>query len=223
VGDLHGRLIAFDLDGTVIDSRRDLTNSANELVQELGGSPLSETAVASMVGEGAALLVRRVLASAGLPDRPGALARFLDIYDTRLLQHTVPYEGVVEALEAARTRARVTLLTNKPFRATTRILDGLGLTPLFDEVIGGDGPHPRKPDPTSLLAMMVRADAGHAGTLLVGDSAVDHETAVRAGVRCCLVKYGFGWRSLTDAQLAGAAWVVETAPELPAVFDRLST
>lgn len=219
MGDLRGRLIAFDLDGTVIDSSRDLTNSANALIEELGGESLSEAAVAGMVGEGAALLVRRVLAAAGLSDRPAALARFLEIYDARLLQHTVPYEGIVEVLRAARAHARVTLLTNKPLHATSRILDGLGLAPLFDEVIGGDSPYPRKPDPSSLLAMMARADARATHTLLVGDSAVDYETALRAGVRCCLVNYGFG--GLTSAQRAGAAWVVETAIELTTVFERL--
>ena len=78
MGDIHRRLIAFDLDGTLVDSRRDLTDSANQLIDELGGAPLSEDAVGRMVGEGAALLVSRALDAAGLGDRPGALARFLD-------------------------------------------------------------------------------------------------------------------------------------------------
>jgi len=219
VGDIHGRLIAFDLDGTVIDSRRDLTNSANELVLELGGEPLSEAAVAGMVGEGAALLVRRVLAAAGLPDQPEALARFLDIYDTRLLQHTVPYEGIVDALQVARAYARVTLLTNKPLHATSRILDGLGLAALFDEVIGGDGPYPRKPDPSSLLAMMTRAGATPERTLLVGDSAIDRDTARRAGVRCCLVSYGFGRPTLDRAPESDAEWTIAEAARLPEVIE----
>ena len=119
------RLIAFDLDGTLIDSRRDLADSANELIIELGGSPLAEEAVGRMVGEGAAVLVRRALAAARLTDRRDALKRFLEIYDTRLLRHTHLYDGVTGVLRFAGTIGRVALLTNKPLAPSLRILEGL--------------------------------------------------------------------------------------------------
>jgi phosphoglycolate phosphatase len=193
VGHLH-QLIAFDLDGTLIDSRRDLADSANQLIQELGGEPLTEEQIGSMVGEGAALLVRRALRAAGRVERAHALQRFLHIYDERLLNHTRVYDGIAEVIRQVRERARLTVLTNKPAAPTERILVGLGLRNCFDEVIGGDGPYPRKPDPAGLNAMMAAANATARDTLLVGDSAVDLETARRAGVRCCLVSYGFGFR-----------------------------
>ena len=223
MGHVHRRLIAFDLDGTIVDSRRDLTDSANQLIDELGGAPQSEDAVGLMVGEGAALLVSRALAAAGLGDRLGGLARFLEIYDARLLQHTVPYEGIRDALHAARACARVAVLTNKPLRPTERILDALDLRSLVDEVVGGDGPHPRKPDPASLLALIQGAGATPARALLVGDSAIDLETARRAAVRCCLAKYGFGRVTIRadrlTGDLTGAEWTVERPAELQAVFD----
>ena len=193
MGHLH-RLIAFDLDGTIIDSRRDLAESANQLIEEYGGQPLTEEQIGEMVGEGAGLLVRRAMRAAGRPDLAHALERFLEIYDQRLLNHTRLYAGLDDVLLQARARARLTVLTNKPLAPTERILAALGVRDAFEEVIGGDGPHPRKPDPAALYAMMTSAGADARDTLLVGDSAIDLETARRAGVRCCLVSYGFGFR-----------------------------
>lgn len=220
------RLIAFDLDGTLVDSRRDLAESANQLITELGGVPLPEDAIVGMVGEGAALLVRRALAAAGLGDAPGALsaalARFLEIYDGRLLRHTRPYEGIAEAVRAARRHARVAVLTNKPVGASDHILEGLGLRDLFDEVVGGDGPLPRKPDPASLVALMERAGATAPNTLLVGDSVIDHQTARRASSRCCLAAYGFGYATFPVEQLTGDEWVAADPLELVAIIERFA-
>jgi phosphoglycolate phosphatase len=194
VGNLH-RLIAFDLDGTLIDSRRDLADSANDLIVALGGAALPEDAIAAMVGEGAGLLVRRAVTAAGLTEPPDALARFLAFYDARLLNHTRPYPGIVDTVRLARTVARVVVLTNKPRQPSERILEGLGMRELFDDVVGGDGPLPRKPDPGALLALMDTAGAASESTLLVGDSPIDFKTAANAGVRCCIVSFGFGFRN----------------------------
>jgi phosphoglycolate phosphatase len=196
-------LIAFDLDGTLIDSRRDLADSANDLILELGGAALSEDAIARMVGEGARLLVRRALAAAGLDEPPDAVARFLAFYDQRLLNHTRLYDGAEDAVRLAREHARVVILTNKPKGPTGRILEGLGIRRLFDDVVGGDGPLPRKPDPAALLALMDAAGADQRTTLMVGDSAIDHQTAINAGVPCCLVSFGFGFTTFPREQLTG--------------------
>jgi phosphoglycolate phosphatase len=222
VGDLRGRLIAFDLDGTLVDSRRDLAEAANQLVQELHGEPLPEDTVARMIGEGAAVLVDRVLHAAGLAGPPDALDRFLSIYDVRLLNHTVPYPGVPEALRAARAHGRVALLTNKPILATTRLLDAFGWRGEFDDVVGGDGPYPRKPDPEGFQALMRRADSIPEASLLVGDSAIDHRTAQAADAHCCLVEYGFGRVTFGPDYPPADVWSVETAADLPLVFDRFA-
>jgi phosphoglycolate phosphatase len=218
VGDVR-RLIAFDLDGTLVDSRRDLADSANDLIVERGGRSLSEEAIGRMIGEGARVLVERALAAAGVPDDEAALTRFLEIYDTRLLNHTYAYPGIREAVRAARQGARVAVLTNKPLRPSERILSALALRDLFDEVVGGDGPHARKPDPTSLLAMMRSAGATGEDTLLVGDSPIDHETARRAAARCCLVSYGFGYRPVAPERFGGNDWVVADTAALTVAIE----
>ena len=150
MGHVHGRLIAFDLDGTLVDSSRDLADSVNELLAELGAVLVPRESITGMIGEGARVLIQRALAASGRPDTPEALSRFLAIYDTRLLAHTRPYDGVVDVVRTARRHARTAVLTNKPLKPTEKILDGLGLRDLFDDVIGSDGPFPRKPDPAAL-------------------------------------------------------------------------
>jgi len=216
------RLIAFDLDGTLIDSRRDLADSANELIIQLGGTPLPEETIGEMVGEGASLLVSRAMTAAGLAEPPDAVARFLEFYDARLLNHTRPYPGMVDVVRLAREHARVALLTNKPRQPSERILDGLGLRTLFDEVVGGDGPLPRKPDPGALRALMNTAGAEPASTLLVGDSPIDYRTAVNGGVRCCLVSFGFGFRNFGPGQPGGDAAVASDAAELAEIVRRFA-
>jgi phosphoglycolate phosphatase len=213
-------LIVFDLDGTLVDSRKDLADSANQLICELGGSSLPEETVGQMVGEGAAVLVRRALAAAGVPETSASLPRFLDIYNDRLLVHTRVYDGITEVLRAVRPHACLAVLTNKPTGPSDRILAGLGLQDLFDEVTGGDGPWPRKPEPASLLAMIERFEATRETTLLVGDSIIDRETAARAGVRCALAAYGFGYASLPPSRLPGDEWIATTPSELLNVIER---
>ena len=191
------RFAVFDLDGTLIDSRRDLADATNALIEEYGGTPLSVDAVTAMVGEGAAVLVRRALTAARLDRIPrDALERFLAHYQERLTIHTRPYEGIPEALEALRDRGiTLALLTNKPTAPTVRILELLDLARWFSDVVGGDSAAGRKPDPAGLLQMIQRAGATPASSVLVGDSRIDVQTARRAGVRVCVAKYGFGYRA----------------------------
>lgn len=196
-------LIVFDLDGTLIDSRRDLANAANALILERGGRQLPEDAIVGMVGEGAALLVQRALTGAGLPpDLDTALPRFLELYDQRLLDHTTLYPGTGEMLDALAAQATLAVLTNKPQRPTDRILDALAIAGYFQTVTGGDTPLGRKPDPAGLRAIVSRAGAEASKTVLVGDSAIDLRTARAAGTKICLVSYGFGF-PLAAAERSG--------------------
>jgi phosphoglycolate phosphatase len=222
VGHLRGRLIAFDLDGTLIDSSRDLSDSVNELLQELGVAPLPLETVTKMIGEGAKVLIRRALAASGIPEDPDAIGRFLEIYDQKLLDHTRPYEGITDVVRAARKHARVAVLTNKPLAPSEKVLAGLGMRDLFDDVIGSDGPYPRKPDPTALLALMERAGATPERTLMIGDSKIDYETARSAAARCCLVAYGFSNHTL-DGVPTGDAWVATDSSTLADIITRFLT
>ena len=208
------RLVVFDLDGTLIDSRKDLADAVNALLVELGRPLLTEAAVAGMVGEGARVLIDRALAATGADPAlaPAALPRFLALYDERLLDHTVPYAEIPELLSDLHGRVRLAVLTNKPGAATVRILEGLKLARYFEEVIGGDAAFPRKPDPAALLHLMDRFGATPSETALVGDSPIDLDTARNAGVFACLARYGFGFR-FTDAELRGV-FVVDSPREI---------
>ncbi len=209
-------LFVFDLDGTLVDSLRDLSDSANELLRQCGGEPLDMPAIGRMVGEGAATLVARVFAAARVDKPPDALARFLAIYDTKLLNYTRPYEGMAKAVETLASRAHVAVLTNKPIEATRRILDGLNLAKYFeaDAVLGGDGPLPRKPDPAGLHALCHRAKVAPADAVLVGDSLVDWQTARQAGTGICLARYGFGFWEFPQEKLNGAERVIDSPSDL---------
>lgn len=188
-------LAVFDLDGTLVDSRADLATAVNDMLRGLGAPGLPEAAVGEMVGEGAAVLVRRALAASGLdPALPDALDRFLAAYDRCLLDTTRPYDGMVDTLEGLFGRVPLAVLTNKPTHATGRVLDGLQLRQYFAHVLGGDTPLGRKPHPEGLTSLASGAGVAPAATLLVGDSAVDLETARRAGTKICLARYGFGYR-----------------------------
>jgi phosphoglycolate phosphatase len=205
------RLYVFDLDGTLVDSRRDLADSANALLAECGAAALPEDRIGDMVGEGAAVLVARVFAAAGVPIPSDALQRYLAHYDRRLLNHTRPYAGMIETLDAISARAPMAVLTNKPLAATRRILDGLGLARFFGEaVIGGDGPLPRKPEPAGLQHLASAAGVAIGSTLMVGDSVIDWETARRAASRMCLARYGFGFHGFSAGQIRAEDRVVDT-------------
>jgi phosphoglycolate phosphatase len=186
-------LLVFDLDGTLVDSRLDLAESANELLSLCAAPPLPVARIVGMVGEGARVLVERVMTAAGVDDVSGdALERFLEIYDRRLLNHTRAYAGVEAALAVVAPSATLAVLTNKPAHHTQRLLDALDLARWFPGgIVGGDTPVGRKPDPAGLRSLMAAAGAGPDTTLMVGDSTVDIDTAARAGVRICLAQYGF--------------------------------
>src|SRR5262252_8444405 len=141
-------LFVFDLDGTLIDSRRDLADATNALLLECGAPTLNEDRIGRMVGDGAATLVARAFEASRIERPPDALQRFLAIYDRHLTEHTRPYDGIADALTALGVRAVLAVLTNKPLAATRTILDRLGLARYFAPgmVFGGDGPFPRKPD-----------------------------------------------------------------------------
>lgn len=205
-------LFVFDLDGTLIDSRRDLADAVNALIVECGGAALDEGRVGGMVGDGAAVLVARAFAASHLPQPEDALPRFLAIYDRHLTDHTRPYDGIAGVLDALGARGTIALLTNKPLAATRAILERLELARYFSDelVVGGDGPHPRKPDPAGLRALMRTTDHDGARTLLIGDSLIDWNTARAARTAICLAGYGFGFEGFPRGILTNDDFVVDS-------------
>jgi phosphoglycolate phosphatase len=211
-------LMVFDLDGTLVDSSRDLANSGNDLLRAYGGAPLDDATVVGMVGDGARELVRRLLAAADLQAPVDeALERFMALYGGRLVETTRPYDGVVDVLERLHDEVALALLTNKPAGLTARLMEELDLARFFPHVIAGDQPVPRKPDPAGLRSLMGVAGVAPELTVMVGDSANDALTAAAAGTACCLVRYGFGFARLDDATRAGATWIIDRPRQLLAV------
>ena len=210
------RLIVFDLDGTLVDSRRDIAESANALLEACGGRPLPEETIGRMVGDGAATLIARAFAAAGVERPADALDRFLAIYDTRLLKHTRPYPQMPEVLDALGARTPLAVLTNKPLAATRAILSALGLARHFDEgaVVGGDGPFPRKPDPAGLRHLVSRAGVPPDAALLVGDSIVDWKAARNASTSICVARYGFGYEGFPLDELAPSDLLIDAPVDL---------
>ena len=208
-------LIVFDLDGTLVDSIHDLAEAASDLSVKYGGARLEEGDVALMIGDGAQVLVERVLARAGRSaDEPGALAEFLARYDARMFDTTRAYPGVLDTLRALADRHAMALLTNKPEDSARKVLAHTGLDGFFTHAVFGDGEFPRKPDPEGLRWLMKRHRASARRTILVGDSEVDLATARAGGVRVCLARYGFGFIRVHSASLQGDEWYLDQPQDL---------
>jgi phosphoglycolate phosphatase len=184
--------LVFDLDGTLIDSRQDITTAINRMRAGYGLPPLTLEQVVAMVGEGARVLIERAVGGE-LPatEIEPALRRYLGDYDEVLLATTRPYPGVPAMLAALAAAYPVALLSNKGEAPSRRILEGLGLAPYFRLVLGGDSLPSRKPDPAGLRLAAERLGVPTENLMLIGDTWIDARTAQAAGSRFGLVEWGF--------------------------------
>ena len=228
------RLIVFDLDGTLIDSSRDLCNSVNAALEHMGRPHLPDAIIASFVGNGAPMLVRRSLAveNGVSPDEvhdeelATAYNFFLTHYREHKLDFTTAYPGALESLAALRTKPDGTprsmaVLTNKPVRPARAICEGLGMGPFFLRIYGGDSFPLKKPDPLGIRTLMQEANAIAEETLMIGDSKVDVLTARNAGAWSLGCQFGFGPQNLMEAPpdvIVDTAWDW-TSALIPAKID----
>jgi len=186
------RALIFDLDGTLIDSKQDLIRSVNAMLVETGREPLHEDTVSSYIGHGAPRLVARALGNGATEEEcERALRFFLAHYDAHKLDSTRAYPGVTEALLELRDFP-MAVLTNKPVRASRKILEGLGLASFFRAAYGGNSFETKKPDPLGAKKILEELGAAPAQALIVGDSEVDVQTARNTGTLAAAVNYGFG-------------------------------
>jgi phosphoglycolate phosphatase len=193
-------LLIFDLDGTLIDSKLDLAHAVNATRTHMGMSTLEHERVYSYVGNGAPVLIRRAMgAQATELAVQEALEFFLEYYREHYLDYTTLYPGVREALDRLRDGGkRMAVLTNKPVRISRAILDGLGVGGHFFQVYGGNSFDLKKPNPVGVQALMGEAGIPAERCLMIGDSSVDIQTALNAGVASCGVTYGFAPETLAD-------------------------
>ena len=201
---LAGAVIAFDLDGTLVETAPDLLGALNGVLAEQGLAPLPAEGARHLIGRGArALLVRGFEASGRPLDDDAAtplVARFIEIYRSRIAQESRPYPGCVAALDRlAAQGARLVVCTNKLTALSIQLLDALDLTRRFVAVIGADGVPAAKPDPRHVLHA-IHAGGGVADrAVMVGDSLNDVAAARAAGVPS--IVFPFGYTDVPAAEL----------------------
>ena len=186
-------VIAFDMDGTLIDSAADIGAAANRMRASFGLKPLDRESVVRMVGNGARVLVARATADAPGLDQDEAFRRYRHEYDTHLIEETTLYPGVPAGLEALKSAGfRLAIYTNKPHGSTLHILKGLGVGSFFSVVIGADSGFPLKPEPDALFHILEATGTAAAGSWMVGDNWTDIDSGHAAGFRTAFCKYGYG-------------------------------
>jgi phosphoglycolate phosphatase len=191
-------LLIFDLDGTLVDSKLDLALSVNAMLAEMKCAPLPHEQIATYVGHGVNSLIRRALGDAATDENiERGLEFFLAYYRQHMLDNTVIYPGVREALDDLKGW-QLAVLTNKPVRFSQEILSGLGVGPYFAYIYGGNSFAQKKPDPVGVVKLMEDMNVTPWQTLIVGDSDTDVLTGRNSGVWTCGVTYGFGAKSLEE-------------------------
>jgi len=198
------KLLIFDLDGTLIDSRLDLVHSVNAMLKHLGRPELPGDVIASYIGDGAPMLVRRAL---GDPRDEGVvkagLEHFLAYYRVHKLDHTHVYDGIKAMLTVIRNSngisRQMAVLTNKPVIPSRAIVEALGLGEFFIHVYGGNSFSTKKPDPHGAQTILRETKTHPEETLMVGDSSVDVITGRNANLWTCGVTYGFAPHTLCEA------------------------
>jgi phosphoglycolate phosphatase len=219
------RAVLFDLDGTLVETRRDITTGVNLMLSERGLGPLSVERVSRHVGRGARVLVTRCLEECGdviqsEDDLTAAYASFHRAYSAHLLDTTQPYPGIEELCgRLERAGVAMAIVSNKPEDLSRRVVDGVGLARFFPVILGGDSLPVRKPDPAPLrhaLALLRTVGEGGAAVsttaVMVGDSEIDIQAARAAGLPIAAVAWGFGQREALLA--AGPDRLVADADEL---------
>lgn len=213
------KLIIFDLDGTLIDSRLDLIQSVNATLRQFNRAELPGDVVASYVGDGAPMLVRRAL---GDPKDQKffkqALEFFLSYYREHKLDHTTLYPGIPEALkqiQANGSERKMAVLTNKPVNPSRAIVEALGLGEFFVQVYGGNSFETKKPDPLGIRTLLRETATAPENAMIVGDSSIDVLTGRNAGIATCGVTYGFAPHTLCEAP---PDVLVESPGELEELF-----
>lgn len=208
-------LVIFDFDGTLADTWRDIATGLNRTLVEAGLAEASGPEVREWVGRGARKLIAQATGDGDHGRVEALYQRFRVHYGACCLDTTVLYAGMRPVLDALAGRYRLAVLSNKPQTFLDRIVDGLGIRPLFQAVVGGDALPVGKPDPAT-IAHVVAAVGGAARVWMVGDSAVDVDTGSAFGART--VGCAWGLRPRAELERAGAEVIVERPSDLPVVI-----
>ena len=187
--------LLFDLDGTLIDSREDLANAVNFALSEVGQPPQVHADIIPHVGNGLRVLLSEVLGPVPTEVLDASIRSFSLYYDEHCLDKTVLYQNVKPVLFELAQSCKMAVVTNKPERFSRKIIGKLGLSELFGVVIGGDTLAERKPHPRPVMKALTDLNRSAESSLFIGDGIQDIQAAQAAGVRSCVVKYGYGFQS----------------------------
>lgn len=217
------RTIVFDLDGTLIDSARDVGEAVNRVLADHGLEPIDTATQRALMGEGGRVRTRKAFALRGVMlDEATLSARvrdFIRYYAERPVVHTRPYDGVGETLAAlTASGVRLAVCTNKYEASARDVLARLGLMAAISDVAGADTFDVRKPDPGHVLKLLARMGADAADAAMVGDSVHDVHAGKRAGLPTVAVSWGY---TETPAHLLGADAVVERFADIPGTLAGL--
>jgi phosphoglycolate phosphatase len=199
------KLVIFDLDGTLIDSRLDLVHSVNAALRHIGRPELPDEVIASYVGDGAPILIQRALGGEAVEEAliKKGLEFFLSYYREHKLDHTTVYAGIPEALAAIQQSAngtprKLAVLSNKPVHPSRAIVEALGLGKFFSQIYGGNSFPSKKPDPEGARKLLEEYGVEPQHAAMIGDSHVDVNTGRNAGMVTVGVTYGFAPHTLGD-------------------------
>ncbi len=182
----------FDLDGTLIDTRKDLTTAVNILRRSYNLPPIDVKTVTSMVGDGIKKLVERSISEAGKVDIEKALQIFNEAYSKHLLDNTHAYQGILDVLESLKNSGKkIAVNTNKADKFAIEILKKLGMYSYFDIIIGGDSVSRKKPDPEGIFTIIENLKVDVSESLMIGDGKNDIIASKKAGIKSAYVMYGY--------------------------------
>ena len=203
---MQGAAVIFDLDGTLIDTAADLAGSVNHALNEAGLAPVTVAQVRHLVGHGGRRMLMQgyELVAGRAPDEvelDRAFSHFVEHYQENIAVYSTPFEGVVAMIERLRADgAALAICTNKREALARRLIEALGLNPLFVTIVGADTAGVAKPDPAPVRLCLEAAGASRA--VFIGDSDTDIRAAAAAGLPCFLAEFGYGPVTLKEQAAA---------------------
>ena len=208
-------LLIWDLDGTLIDSRRDIAHCVNWTLQDMDLAPIPHEHIYRYVGHGVRALIQGAVEEAHGHDYNSAMKIFDSHYRAHLLDHTRLYAGMSEVLDYYGDK-KMAIITNKPQHYTDPIIEGLQIGSYFEAILGREACEQMKPHPQPLLKVMDMLSVREERTVMIGDTEIDIEAGKRAGVQTCGVLFGFGQQD--TVRMAEPDYLVEQVTELKSVF-----
>lgn len=210
------RLIIFDLDGTLVDSRMDITNAINYALKDYGIGPYTVEEITSLVGRGITKLIEDLIKPYKEIPINNVIERFLEHYERHIIDNTRPYAGVKETLEELRDYKKA-VISNKREYLSKKTLEGLGLLRYFEIVLGSDSTPEKKPSPLPVRMVLEKLNIPASEAVIVGDSDLDIKAGKSAAVLTIAVSYGYRSREL----LLEADYIIDSIKELTGLLKSL--